>query len=581
MNILINKNVMVPMRDGVQLATDIYRPVVDLRVPAVVIRLPYDKELRVSPEIMAFVQAGYAVVVQDTRGRFASQGEFTPGFQEIDDGTDCYAWVEKQPWCNGRLGTMGPSYLGQVQWLAAPQLSEAYKAMIVRIAPVDHYSDIAYRGGVPNLGSMLFWASMMAIGEQMRRVARGEATPADIQQQAAALGNLKQLYEQLPLADMTHLKDVFPHFFDWINHPSYDEFWQGIDARNYEQIDKPVLHIGGWYDIFLNGTLQGYIGMRTKAQSAKARGRQKLIIGPWAHTNWAASYHEQEFGLHGSELAADLAGLERKWMDRWVRGKKNGLAKEKPVRLFVMGINQWRDEDDWPLPDTVYTPYYLHSHGRANTRHGDGTLSAVSPAAEPADRFVYDPHNPVPSLGGANLTPFANTVGPRDQQVVEDRVDVLVYSTAVLDRPLEVTGPVKAILYVSSSAPDTDITCKLVDVHPDGRAMLVADGILRLRYRHSFTEAVLLEPDEIAEIEVDLWSTSNVFLPGHQLRIEISSSCFPKFARNSNTGGVIAQETAEAYQPAVNHIFHNADHPSHLILPIIARGSAECDGEVA
>lgn len=572
MNIIIEKNIMVPMRDGVKLATDLYRLAGETSYPAIVSRLPYNKDNRVSPEVMTFVQAGYAVVMQDTRGRFASEGDFNANFQEINDGADCYAWVAAQPWCNGNIGTLGGSYLGQVQWLAAPHMPDAVKAMCVLIAPVDHYSDIAYRGGVLNLGSMLYWASMMAIAEQERRVGQGTATPGDVQRQAAALGNLLQLYEETPISAMAHLQGVSPHFFDWVTHPSYDDYWSGIDARNYDQLDKPVLHIGGWFDIFLNGTLQTYIGMRNHAKSESARRGQKLLIGPWSHgTNWTSSYHEQEFGLHGSGMAADLTGLQLRWMDRWVRGIENGIEDEKPVRIFVMGINQWRDEEDWPLPDTQYTPYYLHSNGHANTLDGDGSLSTVAPHHEQADSFTYDPCNPVPSIGGANLTPFSSSIGPRDQQLVELRDDVLVYSTPVLDRAIEVTGPVKVILYITSSAPDTDITCKLVDVHPDGRAMLITDGILRLRYRHSFNAPMLMEPGDVVEAHVDLWSTANVFLPGHCIRIEVSSSCFPKFARNSNTGGNVASEGIANYQKAVNHVYHDATYPSHILLPIIAR----------
>jgi len=334
-----------------------------------------------------------------------------------------------------------------------------------------------------------------------------------------------------------------------------------------------VLHIGGWYDIFLNGSLQGYIGMRRAAKSAEAQNRQKLVVGPWSHgTNWTSSYHEMDYGIDASGEAVNLTGLQLRWLERWVKGIPNGIDQEPPVRIFVMGINQWRDEADWPLPDTRYTPYYLHSSGHANTLHGDGTLSPLPLNAEPADTFVYDPLNPVPSIGGANLMPFASTIGPRDQQQVETREDVLVFSTPVLTQKLEVTGPITAHLYVSSSAPDTDITCKLVNVHPDGRAMLLTDGILRLRYRHSLSEPTLLQPDEIVPITIDLWSTSNVFLAGHRLRIEVSSSCFPKFARNSNTGGNVAMESREEYQVAVNRIYHDAEHPSHILLPIIERG---------
>ena len=572
MNILVEKNLRVPMRDGVWLATDLYRNADGSAAPVLVMRLPYDKERFVSPETMTLVQAGFHVVIQDSRGRFASQGEFHASVQEINDGVDCYTWVAQQSWCDGRIGTLGGSYVGQVQWLASPQMPDAVQAMAVLLAPVDHYSDIAYRGGVLNLGSMLFWCSMMALGEQGRRIAAGVATPAALQAQAMAAGNLANLYNELPLAGMAHLQGISPHFFDWISHPAYDDFWHKIDARNFAQIDKPVLHIGGWYDIFLNGSLQGYIGMRRNAKSAEARSRQKLVVGPWSHgTNWTSSYHEMEYGMHASGEAVNLTGLQLRWHERWVKGIPNGIDKDPPVRIFVMGINQWRDEADWPLPDTRYTPYYLHSNGHANTLHGDGTLSPVAPGKEAPDQFVYNPLDPVPSIGGANLMPFASTIGPRDQRQVETREDVLVFTTPVLTQHVEVTGPVIAQLYVSSSAPDTDITCKLVDVHPDGRAMLLTDGILRLRYRHSFTEPTLLQPDEIVPVAIDLWGISNVFLAGHRIRVEVSSSCFPKFARNSNTGGNVAMESREQYQVAVNRIYHDADHPSHLLLPLIER----------
>ncbi|MFN8441286.1 MAG: CocE/NonD family hydrolase [Caldilineaceae bacterium] len=572
MNILIEKNLQVSMRDGVLLATDLYRSAQEQPAPVLVRRTPYNKERFIAPDVMAYVQAGYHVVIQDARGRFASQGEFNAGFQEVNDSADCYAWVAQQPWCDGRIGTLGESYMAQLQWLSAAQMPKAVKALSTLIAPIDHYSDIAYRGGVLNIGSMLFWCSMMALGEQERRLKTGRATPQAMMQQAMALANLKQIYETLPLSAMSHLEGISPHFFNWLSHPTYDEFWQGLDARKYAKIDKPVLHIGGWYDIFLNGNLQAYIGMQQRDRAVGVSNRQKLIIGPWSHgTNWTSSYHEMDYGMHAGGEAVNLTGVQQRWMDRWVKGIENGIEQESPVRIFVMGINQWRDEADWPLPDTQYTPFYLHSDGHANTLHGDGTLSTTLPDSEPADRFVYDPLNPVPSIGGANLMPYANAIGPRDQQTVEVREDVLVFSTEVLSQAVEVTGPVTAQLYVSSSVPDTDITCKLVDVYPDGRAMLLTDGILRLRYRHSFSQPTLLQPDEIVPITVDLWSTSNVFLPGHRIRIEVSSSCFPKFARNSNTGGDVVNEGREVYRSALNHIYHDAEHPSHVLLPIVER----------
>src|SRR5260221_491222 len=248
-----------------------------------------------------------------------------------------------------------------------------------------------------------------------------------------------------------------------------------------------------------------------------------------------------------------------------------GAREEPPVTIFVMGIDAWRSEADWPLPDTQYRPYYLHSAGHANTLHGDGTLAIALPGDEPPDVYLYNPMRPVPTIGGQVILPGGNAAGPRDQREVETRDDVLVYSTPVLDQPVEVIGPIELRLFVASSARDTDFTGKLVDVYPDGRAMILTEGILRARYRNSFTVPELLEPDGIYELRLDLWATANVFLPGHRIRLEVSSSNFPRFDRNSNTGGEIAREAARDYRPAINRIVHDAAHPSHLILPIIER----------
>ncbi len=313
------------------------------------------------------------------------------------------------------------------------------------------------------------------------------------------------------------------------------------------------------------------MGMRKRGGSEQARHNQRVIIGPWTHMNFSGSFPEREFGAAASSDAVDLTGLQLRWFDRWLKEADNGVENGPPVTLFVMGIDEWRTEADWPLPDTRYRPYYLHSAGQANTLHGDGTLSTDPPADEPPDVYLYNPLRPVPTVGGQVILPGSNAMGPRDQRVVEMRDDVLVYSTPVLDRPVEVTGPIELRLFVASSARDTDFTGKLVDVYPDGRAMILTEGILRARYRNSFTEPELLERDAVYELRLDLWATANVFLPGHRIRLEVSSSNFPRFARNSNTGGEIAREAARKYRPAINRIFHDAAHPSRLILPIIER----------
>ncbi|MCB0047663.1 MAG: CocE/NonD family hydrolase [Caldilineaceae bacterium] len=331
----------------------------------------------------------------------------------------------------------------------------------------------------------------------------------------------------------------------------------------------PALNISGWYDILLWSAFQNYMGMRSHGGSERARRNQRVIIGPWSHINFSGSFPEREFGPSASSAALDLAGIHLRWFDHWLKDEVNGVEEEQPITLFVMGIDEWRHAADWPLPDTQYRAYYLHSGGEANTLRGDGALSAEMPGNEPPDVYLYNPLRPVPTAGGQVLLPGGNAIGPRDQRSVEQRDDVLVYSTPPLTRPVEVIGPIELRLFVASSAPDTDFTGKLVDVYPDGRAMILTEGILRARYRNSFTVPELMEPGTIYALTLNLWTTANVFLPDHRIRLEVSSSNFPRFDRNSNTGGDLVHERAEAYRPAVNRVFHDATHPSHLLLPII------------
>jgi putative CocE/NonD family hydrolase len=311
--------------------------------------------------------------------------------------------------------------------------------------------------------------------------------------------------------------------------------------------------------------------MRQRGGTEHARRNQRVIIGPWTHMNFSGSFPEREFGPDASSAAVDLTGIHLRWFDRWVKEEENGIDQEPPVMIFVMGIDRWRSEADWPLPDTQYRPYYLHSAGKANTLLGDGALSTEPPGDAPPDVYLYNPLRPVPTVGGQVLLPGGNAAGPRDQREVEQRDDVLVYTGPVLDHPVEVTGPIELRLFASSSERDTDFTGKLVDVYPDGRAMILTEGILRARYHKSLAAPERIEPEVVYELRIDLWATANVFLPGHRIRLEVSSSNFPRFNRNSNTGGEIAQEAAGQYQPAVNRVYHDAAYPSCLILPIIER----------
>ena len=569
--ILINKNVMVPMRDGVRLATDVYRLDAAPPAPVLLARTPYDKERGMAStgvpfDIVRAVQAGYAVVIQDVRGRFASEGEFNAHFQEGRDGADTIAWAAAQPWSRGVVGTFGGSYVGCTQWIPAREQPPALRAMAPAVTPSDMYEGSMYQGGA-NVLHGLRWAVGISQDEIRRRATRGAEPP-----EVGASLDLDAVLAHLPLDDHPLFRDTAPFWGDWLAHPTADAYWRPISpCAWHEQVGAPALNISGWYDIFLWSTFQNYQGMRQRAGAEEARRNQRVIIGPWTHSNFTGSFPEREFGATAGSDAIDLAGLQLRWFDRWLKEPDNGVDREPPVTLFVMGIDEWRSEAEWPLPDTQYRPYYLHSAGRANTLCGDGTLSAESPRDEPPDVYLYNPLRPVPTVGGQVLFPGGNANGPRDQRVVETRDDVLVYSTPVLDRPVEVTGPIELRLFVASSARDTDFTGKLVDVYPDGRAMILTEGILRARYRDSFTEPEPLEPDAIYELRLDLWATANVFLPGHRIRLEVSSSNFPRFARNSNTGGEIASEAASEYRPAINRIFHDVAHPSRLILPIIER----------
>jgi len=314
--------------------------------------------------------------------------------------------------------------------------------------------------------------------------------------------------------------------------------------------------------------------MRSGGGSAAARQHQRLIIGPWSHGYFGNMYVEQDYGILASTDAADLTAAQLRWFDYWLKDAENGVPEDAPVQIFVMGSNRWRTEADWPLPDTQYRTYYLHSGGAANTANGDGVLSPAAPGDEPQDAYTYNPLHPVPTVGGQSLLPgavIALNVGPRDQRGVEGRPDVLCYTSPPLERDTEVTGPIELVLYIASSARDTDFTGKLVDVFPDGRALALTDGILRARYRNSLIAPELLQPGTIYELHIDLVATANVFRAGHCIRLDVSSSNFPRFDRNSNTGGTIASETAADLVPAINRIFHDQAHPSHVILPIIER----------
>jgi len=590
MNVIIEQNSMIPMRDGIKLATDIYRPAQEGQWPVLVTRHPYNKDFRfpfpgwedrrMAVEVNLFaervVEAGYVIVVQDVRGRYASEGDFIPFLFDAQDGVDTIAWAASQPWSSGQVGMFGVSYQALAQWQAAIAQPAALRALAPSQSP--HAGGLyPYQGGAFMPAMVLGLLGSLVPEEVKRRADKGQATSADMEQLTQALGDFQAQYTRLPLTDQPVLRNPAPYYFDWLAHPDFDDYWRTSRPEDfYKHVSIPTLTISGWHDIFLLNDLRQHQGMKQYGGSALARQQQHLVVGPWAHGNFMWGYPDRSYGEGGaaaSPLAVSmLTDIQLRWYDHWLKGLDNGVEQAKPVRIFVMGIDQWREEEAWPLPDTHYRPYYLHSGGHANTAHGDGTLSTKQMVQGSEDVYCYDPHNPVLTISGFAIDPKQQgNPGPYDQREIEKREDVLCYTTAPLEHPVEVTGPIELVLYVSSSACDTDFTGKLVDVHPDGRAERLTDGILRARYRESLEQPVLMEPDYIYELHIDLGATSNVFLAGHRIRLEVSSSNFPRFDRNSNTGGTIATEQAEDFVPAINHVHHNEAYPSHVILPIIER----------
>jgi len=566
----VDRNVPVAMRDGVVLFADVYRPTGPGPYPTLLQRTPYDKQNVGAPFMLRAAGSGYAVVVQDVRGRFTSEGAFLAFVNERQDSYDTLEWLVAQPWCNGDVGMFGGSYVGLTQWQAAIGGHPALKVIAPAITAADYHDGWAYQGGAFQLGFNLSWTSVLAINTVLRKRKEDPDAEAIYQALLDSADNLPEEFTRLPLAEHPILSAFAPYYGDWVNHPTYDDFWANLDvSTRHDTLNVAALNIGGWYDIFQKGTIDNFTGMRANAPAA-VRERQHLILGPWNHSGMTRGnpIGAYDFGMRSTGAVIDADGIQLRWFDRWLRGIENGVETEPPVRLFVMGSNQWRHEREWPLARTDWQEWFLHSGGWANTLNGDGALSRESPAAEPPDAYLYNPRNPVPTMGGGLC---CNAVfsqgGAYDQRAVEAREDVLVYTTPPLEQSVEVTGPVKLILWASSSAVDTDWTAKLVDVSPCGYARNLTDGILRARYRDSMREGTPITPGDVIAYEVDLWSTSNAFLPGHSIRLEVSSSNFPRFDRNPNTGELPGRSVAMV--SALQTVFHSSEHPSRLVLPVI------------
>ena len=561
---IVERGVPVKMRDGTILHADIYRPNAPGKFPILLTRTPYDKNNDLEFSLKG-VARGYVVINQDVRGRYTSDGDWYPFLHETEDGYDTIEWAAALPYSDGRVGMYGGSYVGATQMLAAighpPHL-----AGICPVVTASNYHDgWTYQGGAFEQWFNESWTSGLA-EDTLNRSVRHEV---NAQHGVATLPLTDYPLFPLPRASSNTelLHTLAPYFLDWLAHPSYDEYWsRWAIEEHYSEIRVPALTVAAWYDIFLGGSLRNYIGLKEQSGDNSARQGQRLLVTIGGHAGSAQKVGDVDFG---PTAPFDEDAVTLGWYDHLFKNVANEFAGPQRVRIFVMGANQWRDEDDWPLARAEETKYFLHSGGKANSASGDGVLSATPPLSEGADQYAYDPAKPTPTIGGPLCCDSTHLgPGPRDQRSVEARPDVLVYSTPALQSDIEVTGPVRLELYASSSAVDTDFVAKLVDVGPEGFAQNLTEGIVRARYRNSQQRPELLKPGEIYKFSIDLWATSNVFRRGHRLRLEVSSSNFPRFDRNTNTGDDAAH--ARKFNSAQNTIIHDAEHPSALILPIVS-----------
>jgi putative CocE/NonD family hydrolase len=558
LEITVSRNVEAKMRDGATLRADIYRPKAEGKYPVLLIRTPYDKQW-ISSTGYKSAARGYVVIAQDVRGRFESEGEWYPFKYESQDGYDTVEWAAALPYSNGKVGMFGGSYVGATQFLAAIAKPPHLAGICPNVTASNYHDGWTYQGGAFEQWFNESWTSGLAENTMRRRVGKNYD----------ALGGIKVLpLVSYPVLDAPSAEGLAPYFKDWLAHPNFDEYWKELSIEgHYAQIQVPVFNKGAWYDIFLGGTLKNYVRLKTEAGMDAARKGQRLLVYVGGHAGGSESRKVGAVDF-GDKLPMDGDEATLRWYDWLLKGEANGVEKEEPVKIFVMGKNEWREEDDWPLARAKNTKYYLHSGGAANGAAGNGTLSAVAPVEEKPDQYVYDPSDAVPTIGGPLCCGALPTgIGPEDQRPAEARGDVLVYTTAAFAKDTEVTGPVSLDLYASSSAVDTDFTGMLVDVWPNGFAQNLTSGILRLRYRNSQEKPELANPGETYHITVDLWATSNVFLAGHKLRLEVSSSNFPRFDRNLNTGEEQARTTRMV--KATNVIYHEKAHPSAMIVPIV------------
>jgi putative CocE/NonD family hydrolase len=578
MEVLIRKNVPATMRDGTTLMSNVYRPADSGEYPVLLTRLPYGKDLPLGTSVLDPVkaaEAGYIVVVQDVRGRYRSEGKFVPFVREYEDGYDTVEWAAKLPGSNGSVGTYGLSYFGKTQWHAAVMRPPSLRSMAPGLTWGNHLNGVQMRGGVQELGLMQYWAQTSLTLDLLFRKYSGDREKIG-ERLPELIGTIDELlagggYDVLPLKDLPNPDELAPFVEGGFGRDVDDEGWDYLNIEGkYDNVDAPTFHIGGWYDCFVGETLKQYEAMKKRSRRAGMR-PPRLMVGPWTHGDFGSTLGDLDFGIgssgHFLDYKGDLTDSHLQWFDATLKGEQDALEGKPPVQVFVMGENRWRGYEEWPPPGSHSEDWYLIS---------DGSLRREPGAAgdEPA-RYDYDPEDPVPTVGGAVLMADVHRPGPRDQRNIEDRPDVLLYTGPVLERQHTVLGPVYATVFAASSAPDTDFVARLVDVYPDGRAICVADGVLRASARESYPAPGVvrpvapspIQPGEVYEYVIDLWATGITFLPGHRMRVEITSSSHPRWERNLNTGegAFHSSRTEVAHQT----IFHDAGRPSRITLTVV------------
>lgn len=582
------RSVFVPMRDGVRLSTDVYRPRgVSGPLPTILVRTPYDKsKLKITEALAAFVRQGYVVVVQDHRGKFESEGKFFP-YPRTDgqDGYDTVEWITHQPWSTGRVGTYGCSYLGETQHMMArerhphhlaaiAQAGSSYGGDGVRNFGFQRYGAMELVSGgswIYRAGSYVYYGPPAGVDRaawfsspQAARFTVSPTVPAD----DLPIGK----FSHLPIDELMDSVNAPPtEWRNWLAKPPADSYWQQQGTvTDGDRFDVPTLHMNGWYDGTPNSTLALFRLFRENAASTRAADNQYLMMYPGTHCQFDYPAGDAAVGDRPvGHPARDPMPIYLAWFDYWLKGRRSEVFARLPkVQSYALGANEWRSYPTWPPPRSAGVKWYLSSGGDARSRFGNGRLSTAPPSATSADTYLYDPASPVQTLGGSVCCTGPDVKdGGVDQRSIESRADMLVFTSEALTVPLEVAGPIRAVFSISADVPDTDLVARMTDVYPDGTSYNVVEGILRLRYREGLDHEAFMKPGQRYRAELDLESTHNVFLPGHRVRLQVTSSSFPRWDRNLNTGGHNYDERIGRVATITLH--HGLGAESHLVLPII------------